>query len=141
MTPYARMHVSERDFEIFSQIRRIVERLPDFKFDNKNEDIVSCHMLARALKTFFPVRVCDGYFCGSYQHSWLRTEDGSYIDVYPVATLGGPILIAGTAFCSLGHKLYKTRRYKGRFSKPEFKAAVKEIREEIVKILSIPELR
>lgn len=147
MTPYVKGLISGEDLKTFLKIKEVVEKLPDLKPESQENDpeyddeIISCHMLVRALKPFFPVKVCDGYFCGGYQHSWLITASGHTIDVYPVATLGGPILIEGS-FCSPARKLYRrnNKRYNGRFSKPKFRSGVELLRNEIRKILSNSEL-
>ena len=124
MTPYVRQLISESDYQIFLGIRQVVEKLPDLTLDDGNEgDEISCHMLVRALKPFFPVNVCDGFFYGYYQHSWLETKGGHVIDIYPVGILGGPILVEAS-ICRLtapSQKLYRknSRIYRGKFSKPE----------------------
>ena len=137
MTPYVRKFIDDEDLKVFLKIREIVEKLPDLRFDDTEDGTVSCHMLARAMKLFFPVKVYDGYFCGSYQHSWLRTRNGAIIDLYPVATMGGPILIDDSTFYCPARKLYKANRsrYNGMFSKSEFKMRVRLLRDEIKKIL------
>jgi hypothetical protein len=143
MTPYVSKFINDHDLEIFLKIKEVIEKLPDIRFGNTEDDIVSCHMLARALKLFFPVKVYDGYFCGNYRHSWLRTRNGCIIDVYPVAVMSGPILMDDSSFYCPSRKLYKMNRskYNGMFSEPEFKRRVRLIRDEIKKILSNPELR
>jgi hypothetical protein len=56
---------------------------------------VSCHMMTRAIADILPqLRVVDGYFMRNNEHSWLATEDPNFIiDVYPVCTIGGPLLV------------------------------------------------
>lgn len=63
--------------------------------ENGREILLSCHILARAVGKVFPVTVRDGHFAGSFQHSWLETEHGNVVDVYPVAMIGGPIMYDG----------------------------------------------
>ena len=60
----------------------------------------TCHAVTRATKKIFSGlsdwRVVDGHFTKGVQHSWLTFEQpGSrtVLDVYPVASLGGPILV------------------------------------------------
>ena len=101
MKPYAFSRVNEKDQKMFSQIKKIISRMPevDLKLDNSGQKrLVSCHTLARAIATFFPMKVHDGYFFKSaYHHSWLTTKS-CLIDVYPIAVIGGPILIDSTCF-------------------------------------------
>ena len=40
-------------------------------------------------------KVCRGLWMGAYQHSWLMTKRGNIIDIAPVATVGGPVLVSG----------------------------------------------
>jgi hypothetical protein len=142
MTPYVKKFVSEDDLGIFLNIRGVVEKLPDIHIGDGRYDAVSCHMLVRAIEPFFPVSVCDGCFCERYEHSWLLTASGHIIDVYPVAILGGPILVDGVTYSSPSRRLYKEDkdRYGERFSRPEFENGVKLLKFEVGKILSTPGL-
>ena len=100
MTPYALQFVRAEELAIFNKVRDVVTRLPDVDLGidivDKKPIILSCHILARAIAKNFPLKVNSGYFARSYEHSWLTTASGHIIDVYPVATLGGPILIDGS---------------------------------------------
>ena len=142
MTPYVKKFVNGDEVGIFLKIKDVVERLPDINLGNGEDDAVSCHMLVRALKSFFPVSVCDGCFCERYEHSWLLTASGHIIDVYPVAILGGPILVDGVTRSSPSRRLYKEDkdRYGERFSQPGFENGVKLLKFEVGKILSVPGL-
>jgi len=75
--------------------------------------LVSCHMVARALAHFFPVKCKDGTFGKSHgyswDHSWLVTKKGLTIDAYPVGVIGGPILI-DTRYMTPWYRLYKEER-------------------------------
>lgn len=100
MTPYAKKYVSKNNLEMFGKIKRIVAALPniDLGVNGRGEKILlSCHMLTRALAELFPLKVWDGYFGAPgdrYEHSWL-VDKGIHIviDPYPVAVLGGPVLV------------------------------------------------
>ena len=75
------------DVVLLKRIRQVVEVLPEI-------ELVSSHLLARAIAKFFPVRVVDGHFGDpDNPHSWLVTERGNIIDVYPIAQVGGPVLL------------------------------------------------
>src|ERR1035437_2343419 len=102
MTPYARQFVSNEELELFLKIRELVTKLPDLDLgldDFRNEIDLSCHMLARAVADIFSLKFVDGYFTIGFQHSWVLTpKEGHVIDVYPVAMLGGPILMEASGF-------------------------------------------
>lgn len=109
--------------------------------NDKQETIVlSCHILGRALAKVFSLQYRDGYFYPNYCHTWLLTPTGHIIDPYPVAILGGPILIDGLNF-SPSHRLYipKSSKYISRksFSSLWFRKAVRKIIREIKKIAEI----
>ncbi|MBI1755162.1 hypothetical protein HY250_02695 [Candidatus Azambacteria bacterium] len=88
--------VPKEDIKIFREIRLVVEELPDVEF-GKGPDgepiVISCHMLTRALAEYFPVKAKDGFMVNIWQHSWLETKGGFIIDPYPIALVGGPILV------------------------------------------------
>jgi hypothetical protein len=80
----------------------------------------------------FVLQYVDGYVYPSFEHSWLETKSFHVIDVYPVATLGGPIMIVGSAMCGLTHWHYKKRRLKKLgFNQSWFRQAVKKIVQEL----------
>ncbi|MBU0546712.1 hypothetical protein KJ735_00830 [Patescibacteria group bacterium] len=108
MKPYACSVVPREDLFLFSQIEKIIQEMPDIDFgkNKKREEIfLSCHMIVRALARLFPLEIKDGFF-GSNTHSWLITKNGLIIDPYPVAVVGGPILIE-TRFITVWKSLYK----------------------------------
>src|SRR3989344_4689806 len=137
MTPYIQQFVAENELRTFEEVRLIVNRLPNIDLSDIGEDehgdtlIISCHMLARAISTFFSLKVRDGKFMSGYQHSWLETASGHIIDVYPVATLGGPILIDGgrksfspsRGMYTVTHKKY----YGHKFDTRQFRRCVKRL--------------
>ncbi len=109
MTPYAVRYISEKERSLFMRIKDTVERMEDPELgldENGDEILLSCHILARAVADFFPVRVKDGYFADCFRHSWVETEEGHLIDLYPVACLGGPIMLEGKTGCSPKRRIY-----------------------------------
>ncbi len=110
MTPYAAQHIAQVDQTLFNGIRRAIEGMPDPELgcDEKGDPVVlSCHMLTRAVGTIFRgLKVCDGRYVSSFQHSWLETTRGNIMDVYPVATIGGPLLLDGDPLAP-ARRIYK----------------------------------
>jgi hypothetical protein len=77
--------------------QRLLRRI-EHKLVKMSDDPISCHVLARAVQQCFDgLKVVDGYIRGPvrYNHTWLTTESKNIIDVYPVAIVGGPLLLAG----------------------------------------------
>ena len=138
MKPYVLSKVPEEDVKLFEKIRQIVNDLPDIIFgknEKEEELILSCHILARAIGKVFALKHIDGYFYPHYQHTWLLTPQGNIIDVYPVAILGGPILMDGSLF-SPARWLYKKKRIlHGETKKPSFRRALKIVEMLIRKML------
>jgi hypothetical protein len=142
MTPYARQFVSDKEFELFLKIKELVTKLPDLNLgpDHFGHEIeLSCHMLARAVADIFSLEFMDGYFTIGYKHSWVLTPKGQIIDVYPVAMLGGPILMEASGFspaknCYL--KMTEKRSYEVPSEEKWFKESVKKIKQELLKIMS-----
>ena len=98
---------------LFQEIERVVKQMPevDLGADEQGKKIlVSCHMVARALTHIFPgVKWEDGYFVRRGQrHSWLRVEGDRtlIIDPYPIAVLGGPIMVYVGFLTTPWDKLY-----------------------------------
>ena len=63
MKPYALKVIQPEDVFLFGKIKKAIEELPHVNLgrDEKGREIeLSCHMLARAVAKFFPVRVRDG---------------------------------------------------------------------------------
>ena len=110
MNPYVVTMISNEDYKLFEKIEKIVQEMPDIDFSEQKREsrrkvLLSCHMIARALATFFPLQYHDGY-CGDCEHSWLTTKTGNIIDAYPVGIMGGPILIP-TGYAHPFERLYK----------------------------------
>ncbi len=143
MTPYARQFVSNEEFELFIKIKELVAKLPDVNLglDRFEHEIdLSCHMLARVVAEIFSLEFVDGYFTIGFQHSWVLTPKRQIIDVYPVAILGGPILMDASSFsparnCYL--KMNKKRCYKVPSEEQWFKESVEKIKKELLKIMSV----
>ena len=96
MTPHAAEIAPPEDLSIFYRIKRIVQELPDLKFADAagHSDIpLFCHLLCRGLSEFFPVKVQAGWLMEAWEHSWLLTRNGLVIDPYPVAAIGGPLML------------------------------------------------
>lgn len=112
MKPIVLQGVAKEDLAIFRKIEAAMEVLPEIdlgKDENGYPVLVSCHMLCRAFAVVFPQLKCaDGYFYKKgYEHSWLETPNGCIIDVYPIAVLGGPILVLKEGFLlSLWGRIY-----------------------------------
>lgn len=80
---------------LFRKVQRVIDLLPDIELATEDGEKIelSCHLLSRAIGKCFDLTVETGKYHEIYEHSWLRTRSGRIIDVYPVATLGGPLLI------------------------------------------------
>lgn len=85
----------EEEVALFRKIQRVIDLLPDIELVTEDGEKIelSCHLLSRAIGKCFDLTVETGKYHEIYEHSWLRTRSGRIIDVYPVATLGGPLLI------------------------------------------------
>ncbi len=135
MKPYVLSMLPKEDSELFYKIQLVVNDFPEVSF-GKDEDgeelILSCHIFARAIGRVFNLPYVDGFFYPSYQHTWLLTSNKNIIDVYPVAVLGGPILMDG-GYCAPAKWLYKKRRILcGKTKKPSFRRALR-MTEKIVR--------
>ncbi len=109
MKPFACSVILPEELQLFSKIEKIIQQMPEIDLGTDKEGkkiLVSCHMIARGLAYFFPVEWKDGYFGRAHQHSWLVTEMGRIIDPYPVALVGGPILV-DTQFLTPWSSLYQ----------------------------------
>lgn len=133
MTPYVKHFIPDKEVEIFESIRHAVLRMPDIDLGKDEEDkliILSCHMLARAVARVFSLTCVDGYFYPIHNHSWIVTPQRNIIDVYPIATLGGPTMMDGNNGI-IARALYlpkSTREISsGRFSRKSFRSAVHKI--------------
>jgi hypothetical protein len=129
MRPYVRKMLPNEDVIIFNRIKTAIDNLPDLVLGKDEEGRIieiSSHILARAVAKVFGLRYIDGYFCRSYQHSWVLTRYGNIIDVYPIAVFGGPILLH-RGDNSPARFLYKRRFLTNKFQQPSFQRSVKII--------------
>lgn len=71
----------------------------------------TCHALVRAFAPALGLTAVDGYFgLGGHTHAWLVDKGIEYwvIDVYPWASLGGPMLVC-TELLSPWSRLYRPK--------------------------------
>ncbi len=137
MKPHAFSEPSDKTLVLFNKIKKVFENLPevDLGKDNKGEKIlVSCHMIVRALAEIFSIKYKDGYFGSGCEHSWLIPEPGVIIDPYPVATVGGSILVI-TKYMTPWHYLYKETPLK-ELNDPRFLENTQKIMEVVHKIIT-----
>jgi hypothetical protein len=111
MKPYAAHLAPAEDLAALAHIRDLVEKLPEWGIpqddDSDSHALVSCHTLARAFASVMKgLIVVDGHVLG-HEHSWLVTRSRNIIDVYPVATVSGPLLIMNSLYA---RTLYKPSR-------------------------------
>ena len=95
---YAEDKIDKQDQELFWKIRQVIIEMPDpdtAMLSGGRTNQLTCHMLADAIRRVFPLGLVRGWRTkpGS-THSWLVTFNHNIIDVYPVGTIGGPILIS-----------------------------------------------
>jgi len=142
MIPYAVKDIPPEDIVLFNKIKTAVSNLPDIDLgkDDKGKKIIPyCHILGRAIAKVFSLKYVDGYYYPNFSHTWLLTENGNLIDIYPVATTGGPIMIVGSNrnhFYTPAYWLYKKKRLTGRgFGKWWFRRAVNKVVTELQKVL------
>ena len=141
MKTFTEQLVARADIEIFEEIRRAVELLSeiDLGSDDRGQAVVlSCHVLARAIARVFGLRYVDGWVRPNYEHSWVLSPAGHIIDVYPVAVIGGPILMENRSGHSPASHIYDTsdrhKLYRGDFSRPWFRRSVRRVSVELQKI-------
>lgn len=142
MVPYTIKYVSEEDINVFEKIKNIVLKLPDIDLgvnENGNKIVLSCHVLARAIAKVFSLKYADGFFVPNFSHSWVLSPNSHLIDVYPVAVLGGPILMVEDDSASPIRWHYKRTSARkisyGLFSKPSFRRSVRRVESCLRKIL------
>jgi hypothetical protein len=86
---HAEQLIAHEDQLLFRDIQL---RLSTLIIDN----CISCHVIAEAVSRRWPqLKVKHGRFMSAYEHSWLETKQRNIIDVYPIAIIGGPLLIDG----------------------------------------------
>ena len=142
MDTYADRHIEPEDIEIFHQIERVIDDLivPNLGVDDEGRKIeLSCHMLAEVIEEIFGLKRINGYFMTGYYHSWLVTTNQNIIDVYPVGTIGRPLLIARQIIHKQGPIYIEDKNLDLGQSKPSYKKSLELVRvavyESIIKTL------
>jgi hypothetical protein len=97
--------------ETLAKIGIWLGRVPDPPASVHPDRLWSCHAVCRAVKVQFKLddwQVVDGCFARrGVQHAWLlRNDKAVVIDVYPVASMGGPILVDVASILSPWHGMY-----------------------------------
>jgi hypothetical protein len=119
-------------FTLLPKLRAWMDALPDRPGKSGEDALWSCHAIVRAAKAAFCLddwHVVDGWFGRQgNDHSWLAhySERGHFIlDLYPVASAGGPLLIDGGCYGSPWGKLFDEdkSRYVSRVAKFNREAA------------------
>jgi hypothetical protein len=121
-----------QDFELFRSIRETMSQAAIYPLIIDGHEIeFSCHMVADALSQIYSpqVGVERGFYLSGYKHSWLRTEHRNIIDPYPIATIGGPLLIDGR-FIPIGFITYIPAEIDSDTESPEYKLAVDAIEQQ-----------
>ena len=133
-------YLTEEDLRLYTKVCFVVEKIPNMDFGDerlarfKIKNAISCHMLARAIASFLPLRVEDGIVMGAWEHSWLVTPHGSIIDAYPPALFGAPILVdAGSA--SPWREFYARTCSFLHCREPDFLAKTESVKTEVAKAL------
>jgi hypothetical protein len=91
--------MSQTEKDILRRIEQMMDHFPDdedYGTDDKGKPVVlSCHIVVRAVAQALGgrIEVVDGHYFPCFDHSWLKTEEGNVIDVYPVGIVGGPIFV------------------------------------------------
>jgi len=74
MRPYAMKYIAREELELFEQIKKAVNNLPDkIDLDVDDEDkevILSCHILTRAVAKIFCLKYQDGYLYANIEPGW-----------------------------------------------------------------------
>ncbi len=132
LKPHACLSLSTEELALFHKIDKILQEMPeiDLEKNKKGEKVIlSCHMITRALAKFLPVEYKDGYFGNFNQHSWLVTKERLIIDPYPVAVVGGPILI-DTRFITGWSSLYQEASF-SKLTNSLFQKSVEKVTEVV----------
>jgi len=130
MITFAETRVSKDELALFKRIEKIVSCLSDIDLgeDEKGKKIIlSCHILARAVSQVFGVKFVDGFYYPNFEHTWLVTSSGNVIDLYPVATIGGPIMVVEPDYHSPAYWLYHKKRLNKNFHSNSFRRAVRKV--------------
>lgn len=147
LTPYVAKYIKPDDMALLNRIETAVQTMPDINLGDDKDGkpiILSCHMLTKALGRIFPsLKEKTGFYRKIYQHSWLITSNGNLIDVYPIATIGGPIMLAAKpASPQINDYISDPNniQFKGIFSQPHFNRSVRRLT-KILRSVMPPEER
>lgn len=155
MKPKIADDVPQADWDLFLQIREIIEALPRLlespgfvfgvflpKTQAITHFIPDCHTMTRALAKFLPVEVHDGLIVEQrgedvkrHWHSWLTRKDGDgkiIIDPWPLGVVSGPALFIQDYAFHFGPDQAPSAQYLGH---QQFKRHLAITRFEIRKIL------
>lgn len=98
------------------KIQKWLDRLPDQEIGKHGDGLWTCHGLTRAVHSHFSLgeqwSVRDGFFARQgNEHSWLmrrrtKTEPTLVLDIYPIASIGGPIMLDVSSCGSAWYGLY-----------------------------------
>lgn len=131
MKSYAEKVVPEKYLNLFRRIEIVLQRMPEIDLGEAGS--ISCHIICAALADLFPVSHRSGYFGGLNEHSWL-VMGSLIIDAYPVAVVGGPILV-DARYITGWSNLYK-EAYLPVLSKTSFLASVKIVKEVMEQVVA-----
>lgn len=113
MKPYMQSLIRTEDLRLFREIESLINDMPEVNLGvdaTGKKVLVSSHMIAHALPNLFPrLKAQDGFFARRGQnHSWLTIRENRYliIDPYPIALLGGPIMVHGGFATTPWNSLY-----------------------------------
>jgi hypothetical protein len=84
--------IKENKFGDLEDLNFIKESFEKLKV-HKKLGIITSHSICRAFGKFLDIKVESGYYLNKYEHSWLISQFGNIIDVYPYNVVGGPILV------------------------------------------------
>jgi len=142
METYAESKIPKEDIVLFHKIKEVIDafELPKLENNSQGEEIFfSCHMLAAAIGEVFVLKVQSGHYASFYEHSWVETKHGNCVDVYPVATVGGPVLVDKEFAYSPLSGLYKEEdisdNIQGSLKRLDYKRIVNETASSLRKIL------
>lgn len=92
---YGLIKASDNMSQVLTDIRSWLDGIDDNPFDA--EKLWSCHVICRVVAKRWQLEqlgwgLRDGLFARHYNHTWLYRE-GLILDVYPVASFGGPLIV------------------------------------------------
>ncbi|MDR1826359.1 MAG: hypothetical protein LBQ49_01550 [Rickettsiales bacterium] len=124
MKTYAEKDLPKEDQKILYEIKNLIDSVDEFDLDHE----MTCHEITYAVSNIFSLKKESGRYHAGFYHSWLVTENGNIIDVYPWGTVGGPLLIAHQM---QGRDFYRAGEINGDISSDKFKKAVKIIEDAL----------